>query len=581
MSKSKPKSKSVPTPAPAVSALASPQAVPVALKRWDQILLGGLLLWTFLSLCYPLMDTDFWWHLKTGEYILQEHRIPIVDLYTFTDNNKAWTDLHWGFQILITVLYRLGGVPLVTLVKAAVITGAVAVAWFAGGRSLPAWMKAVCWIPAVVCISGRGYERPEMLSQLFLAGWLWIASQVAVRPRLIWWLPVLPLVWVNCHALFVLGLVVGAAYALDCLARDLADGRWGLARADHNPTGRSLIYAGGLTAIACLINPYFEEGALFPLTLYRKFSVDHEFYSANIGEFRPPLGFLEEQFRRGKLLAGLTNVYFLSETICWLLAAGSFAWLLWRRRRWSVMRALLFAGFSHLAWKATRNSNIFAIVATVITCENLAEADLPLSKSSPATGPTPATDGRPWLNWSLTTVLGALIMLVVTGAWAQLAEADKKFGLGERPRWFIHDAAKFAGQPGLPRFALIANNGQASVYAYHNAPDRLIFMDARLEVCTRETFELFNQILAEIMQRDPVWQKRLFAATGNQEMPAVILDSRGSRPYINALLQTPGWRLVFADRAAAVFLSDAQADDLHLPPANPEPLVYPDGPTSR
>ncbi len=38
------------------------------------------------------------------------------------------------------------------------------------------------------------------------------------------------------------------------------------------------------------------------------------------------------------------------------------------------MRVLLFAGFSHLAWKATRNTNIFAIVSVVVACENLAEA---------------------------------------------------------------------------------------------------------------------------------------------------------------------------------------------------------------
>src|SRR6266404_4005482 len=37
-----------------------------AWRAWDWILLCGLLVFTFLSLCYPLMDTDFWWHLKTG-----------------------------------------------------------------------------------------------------------------------------------------------------------------------------------------------------------------------------------------------------------------------------------------------------------------------------------------------------------------------------------------------------------------------------------------------------------------------------------------------------------------------------------
>ena len=535
---------------------------------------GLLLLWTFLSLCYPMMDTDFWWHLKTGELMLKQRSIPQVDLYTYTDFDKPWIDLHWGFQLLITVLYRLGGVKLVTLAKASVITGAVAIAWFAGGRGLPTWLKVAIWIPAVICITGRGYERPEMLSQLFLAAWLWMAFHIAQRPRMIWLLPGLQLVWVNCHALFVLGLVVGAAYVVDLLARELAQGRWGLALPDRQPSGKVVIRAGALVAIACLVNPYFEEGALFPLTLYRKFSVDHEFYSRHIGEFRPPLAFVQHSLSQGKYWEGLTNVYLLSEATVWLIAAASFGWLFWRRRSWSVMRVLLFAGLSHLAWKATRNTNIFAIVATVVACENVAEAAV-LQVVDARKTPSIWRHGF-YPGWIAAPLLCGLILVVVSGAWAEIAEREKVFSLGERPHWFIHDAAKFAGQPSFPSRAFVANNGQAAVYTYHNGPARRVYMDARLEVCTIATFQDYNRILDGMAAGNLEWQQDLFRSSGG-EMPVVILDSRGSRAQINTLIQLPAWRLVFADRAAAVFLSVPQADQLELPAVDPEPLMYPDG----
>src|SRR5262245_4210293 len=105
-------------------------------SAWSRALFGALLLWTCLCLCFPLYDTDFWWHLKTGEWILQEGTVPQVDLYTFTEVGTEWIDLHWGFQLFITLLYRLGGANLVIFMKAAVITAAVAVAW-SGGRNLP------------------------------------------------------------------------------------------------------------------------------------------------------------------------------------------------------------------------------------------------------------------------------------------------------------------------------------------------------------------------------------------------------------------------------------------------------------
>lgn len=524
---------------------------------WDAALFAGLLLWTFLLLCFPLLDTDFWWHLKTGELILHEGHVPQIDWYTFIDLNQppAWIDLHWGFEILITLLYRLGGANLVILVKATVITLAVAVGWLAGGRNLPVWQKSALWILPIICISGRGYERPEMLSQFFLAAWLWMARNVERRPGWIWFLPLLQLVWVNCHALFILGLFVGFAYAIDCIAREFARGRWGLALPVSNPTFRAIAWVGLLVIVACFVNPYFEEGAFFPATLYRKLSVDQEFYSNNVGEFQRPIDLYAKYGWRGWL-----NLYVLAEFSVWCLTAASFVWLLKRRRRWSLLRLVLFAGFSHLAWGMARNTNIFCLVSAFVLCENLQDA---------AVGQSSGLDVRAKLhrNWGMAAVLTGLIVSVVTGAWHEIGDANKPFRLGEARNWFIHDAARFAGQKGFPRRAFVANNGQAAVYIYHNARERLVFMDGRLEVCTRATFEEFNRIRGMMIFGIPDWQE-IFRQNGGK-LPVVILDNNTSLMEIRGLMTSPGWRLVFSDPTAAVFLSDAQADTLKLAKVGP------------
>ena len=527
----------------------------------DRVLFALVLLWSFLSMCFPLYDTDFWWHLKTGQWILEGNGIPYVDLYTFTDSDKPWIDLHWGFQVLIAILYRMGGVPLVTLVKAGTITAAVAVSWRAGGANLSTWKKAMLWVLPIICIAGRGNERPEMLTQLFLAMWLWIARQTDWRPGLIWYLPLLQVVWVNCHALFILGLVVGFCYAVDAVVRELANGRYGLEPRSLGPDLRTVGIVGVMVAVACLINPYFEEGALFPLTLYRKFSVEKEFYSQNIGEFHPPIDFVRRY--------GFRNIYVVAEVGTWLMTFVSFVWLLVTRRKWSLFRLILFAGFSHLAWQASRNTNIFAFVSGFIACENFSDARSTSSRTA-----TPRSMRSHFnVTSGMTVVMAGLCIAVVTGWWNEFAEKNKPFGLGEAPNWFIHDAAKFAGQPGFPRRAFVAHNGQAEVYIYHNAPACRVFMDARLEVCTQQTFELFNRVLAAMAVSDPSWQT-LFR---DGELPVVILDSRTSRAPINGMLQTAGWRMVFADRAGAVFLPNERADRLGLPFADPTPLIDPDG----
>lgn len=552
----------------------------VAKRKWDRTLTGIVLLWTFLACCFPLYDTDFWWHLRTGELILERGELPQVDWFTYTDFDKPWIDLHWGFQLFITGLYRLGGVNLVILVKAAIITCAVTIAWHAksvpdassvgDNEVLPTWTKALLWLPPIVAITGRGYERPEMLSLLFLACWLWIAARVEQRPRLIWLLPPLQLVWTNCHALFVLGLIVGVCYAIDRSAHAIIQRRRGLASSRNQPDARTIIRVGALVAVACFINPYFEEGALFPLTLYRKFNVDQEFYSKYIGEFQKPISFLMAGGWTG-ILSRLTNIYLLAELLTWLSTAGSFIVLAFRGRC-NVGRLLLFAAFSHLAWEASRNTNIFSLVSGVILTANCVElAALSHCSFSPRV--------KVRLNQTMCFVAVGLIVAVVTGQWNRWGEGIKPFRLGEAEAWFIHDAAKFAGQPGFPDRAFVANNGQAAVYSYHNGPEKRIFMDGRLEVCTRETFEQYNLILELMARGDPGWQA--FVQGDRPGLPAVILDSRSSRSQINGLLNTPGWRLVFADPTAAVFVNERLAEKLNLPAANLQPLLHPPGMTPR
>jgi hypothetical protein len=169
-------------------------------------------------------------------------------------------------------------------------------------------------------------------------------------------------------------------------------------------------------------------------------------------------------------------------------------------------------------------------------------------------------------EWCVAGILAALVVGVVTGIWNEIGDKNKPFGLGEARDWFIHDAARFAGREGFPQRAFVANNGQAAVYIYHNAPDRRVFIDGRLEVCSRESWMAFNGILMKMVEGGPEWE-RSFQQNGG-ELPVIILDNRFSILQTAGLLETPGWRLVYSDRVAAVFLSNDQADALSLPKAD-------------
>ena len=516
----------------------------------------------FLACCFPLFDTDLFWHLKTGEWILQNYSIPGYDLYTFTDFDKRWIDLHWGFQVVAALLYRIGGADLLILSKAGILMLALGVGSYAGGANLRGWQRVWCWILPAVTISGRGYERPEIITLLCLAGWLWIVVRLEKRPRLIWLLPALQVFWINCHALYILGLVVGGCYVADYLVRVYAAGRVGLAPPPPVLSPSTLIRASGLCVVAALANPYFEEGALFPFTLFRKFTVEQDFYSTRIGEFQQPIDFL--------LKNGFVNLYLNAEILLWLAAAISFIGLACRRR-FNVFRSLLFIGFSYLAWKASRNTNIFSLVAGFVLSENVGE--ILASRPATASRESVRTKLTICLERGVALLLMVMVAAVVTGEWNRWAEQIRPFRLGEAREWYPHQASEFMKRPGYPKRVYASNFGVASVYTYHNGPEGKVFMDGRLEVCSRETFKRFEEIGQRMIQAHPSWGELLRDQSG--KLPAVMLDSRFSRQLITGAVQTPGWRLVYADQACAILFDEKVADALHLPAVSMDPLRLP------
>lgn len=163
------------------------------------------------------------------------------------------------------------------------------------------------------------------------------------------------------------------------------------------------------------------------------------------------------------------------------------------------------------------------------------------------------------------------------GWWGVWLGEPRSFGFGEVEAWYAHAACRFAGRPGMPEKAIVANFGQAAVYIYHNAPQRRVLMDGRLEVCSRPTFELYEQIMRRMSLGDTGWEHIPGMRDRDGRLPAVVLDSRSARPQINGMLAAPGWRIVFADAAGCVFVDDTLAEELGLAAADPSPLRYPPG----
>jgi hypothetical protein len=246
------------SPAPGNPAGPAPAAPPPPLPRdWrlGLLILAGILLWGSYS--SEIADTDFWWHLKTGQYILETRSLPAPDPFSYTtslgspayegeEQVRHFNLTHeWLAQTLWYVLYLLGGFPLLVLWKGALLAALCAIAGY-----LAAWRSGNFYVGLAAAFVGMpvvklfAADRPPLLTFLLVGVFVLLLEKyyAGEAGRWIWLLAPLQWFWANLHGGFFLGWVVLGAYLA---------GSWKL----PSERRRTLWIAAGAGVLASAVNP--------------------------------------------------------------------------------------------------------------------------------------------------------------------------------------------------------------------------------------------------------------------------------------------------------------------------------------
>ncbi len=218
----------------------------------------AILLWVFAAgsgWSVLLADGDTGWHIRTGEYILDTHSVPVHDLFSFSKAGQPWFAWEWLSDVIFAVLHRAWGlkgvVAFVGLVLSFSATMLFRYMMWRGANLLAA-------LGATLLAAGAStvhyLARPHIFTLLGLTAAIWMLERDRRWPgRAVWWLVPMTAVWANLHGGFLawlasLGLV--AAGSLWKAARDPRDtpGRFRLPR-------RYALLTGACT-LATLANPY-------------------------------------------------------------------------------------------------------------------------------------------------------------------------------------------------------------------------------------------------------------------------------------------------------------------------------------
>jgi hypothetical protein len=182
-------------------------------------------LWTFLAVALPtlavmvvnLPSVDLTYQLRAGAQILDTAAIPTVDSWTFTAAGLPWTDQQWGAQVLLAVVFRLGGWTGLVLLKAALAIVIFACLFQIGRlRGLRARPAALLTLAAFGVAAPTLSLRSQLIAMALFAVVLLLVVDRRAHPRRVWLVPVIVLAWANIHGSFFLGpLLLGLGWLED------------------------------------------------------------------------------------------------------------------------------------------------------------------------------------------------------------------------------------------------------------------------------------------------------------------------------------------------------------------------------
>ena len=532
---------------------------------------------------HALFTYDVWTHLAAGRYIVENGHVPHQDPFSSTLAGKPWVDHEWLFQLGLYPLYRAGGVTALNVLRTGLVLATFVVLLLTVTRRENHLLALVVVLAAAMTSYTRFQMRPELLSFLFLAVMLAILKRTAGRPdsRWLWVLPVIQLVWVNVHGLFILGPLVVLIFILGqglsrlssralawtvagvmCVAAQIVFTDWliesvvvyaipfvaaivislVLAHRGQSPRTRSESVSHlkrwalilGLMIVACFVNPYFHKGALYPIEVAQQLAARSEGIQL-IGELVPTLSLVNvTQTGWFKLLALLVLVSFVLNF-----------------KRTSFARVLLVGLSWPFALMAARNTPIFAVIGALCASLNFSQwwqaSREDIVKRFESLHQLQVV--RTALQLALAVVLVWLILDVTSDRMHVRDRTGLHFGGGTSPVRFSEDAMTFVRDNELqePLFNNLAAGGMCM---FHLHPDYSVYIDGRVELYGSDALLSYETVM-----RRP----DSFRELARQKGFNTVFLTKGSYDGLDlakALYKDPGWKLVFMDGASWVFVRD-------------------------
>jgi len=221
------------------------------------------LILSFVLLTRQLSSCDLWWHLKSGQSVVESGIVPRVDRWSLVSAGTPWMNPSWLWDSVAWLITRHGGLGFLLALKGLVasmtLLAIVRISWDSGARSGVALIVSL--LVGLVSLRSQFWNlRPQMVSPLFGAVFALILRRYErkISDHLVL-LPLIMVVWANTHAGYALGLVLILLAAVGQVPSFVRGEPEGLLRLKR----LGAVFGGSV--IASWINPYGPAQTFYPL----------------------------------------------------------------------------------------------------------------------------------------------------------------------------------------------------------------------------------------------------------------------------------------------------------------------------
>jgi len=464
--------------------------------------------------------SDTWWHLRSGQYIIENHTIPLTDPFSHPKAGQLWIDHSWLAQILLFTLYALGGWPALALAVAGLAVLAFWLVWKQLEGNI--FITAFAMILGAIVSSVMWTARPQMISFVLTAVIAYLLHRFKRQQAgLLPWAPLVMLVWANTHGGFAIGLMLMLTYlvgeAINNITAHQDDPVVSWSRLKH------LLVVIIISLAVVVINPYTWRMWLYP------------FQTVGIGALRD---FIQEwQSPDFHLPMAQPFILMLLLVLAALARAG-------RRADWTDLTLVaLWTGWSLFAG---RNISVFGLVVTPILARY---ADLAWTRqwqtwgytrppfSSFETQPSRTSSFISYVNWGLLTLI--IVAALVKISIPLLPQTNLQVEQASEP----YHAVQFM-QRQRPPGPIFNNYNWGGYLIFKLWPEYPVYIDGRTDLYD----DAFIRRYIDVMVANNGWQQTL----DEDGINLVFIETDST--LAKFLRQDPAWTEIYRDEMAVIFV---------------------------